>query len=335
MNPEKICVIHLNQIGDLAFAMPLLKALRSHFPGAAVHSVVKPYLIELLEGSPYVDRIMPRLDTIRDKGRLLATLRKARYDLLFCLPRSEESLIMTAFSRADVKAGFCHFPWDWGLNIKETVEGHNCWYNNAKLLKQLDIPIPQNNYVGLLPTDADITDLELPQRFMVISPGASKRRQAKTWPEENFARLARRLWRRYGLTPLLVGSAENGKVNARIIRLALEQEGDDNFLPVDLSGKIGLRVLCAVLDKASLFVGIDSGVMHLASAVNIPVVGLFGPTDPDYVGPQNKLSRVVRREDMECVPCYLKKCGHLNCMQQLSVDQASQACDELLSIGPK
>lgn len=331
MNPERICVIHLNQIGDLAFSMPLLKSLRSNFPTAVIHSVIKPYLIELLEGSPYVDKIIPRSDAISDKVHLLTDLRSKRYDLLFCLPRSEESLIMTALSRAAVKIGFSHFPWDFGLDFKETIEGHNCWYNNAKLLKRLNIPIVQDNYVGLIPTDADIHDQDLPHRFLIVSPGASKRRQTKTWPEENFAPLMGRIWREHGLTPVLVGSAENGEVNARIIQKAIALERDSNFSPLDLSGKIGLRALCAVLDKASLFVGIDSGVMHLASAVNIPVVGLFGPTDPNYVGPQNKQSRVVRREDLDCVPCYLKKCSHVNCMRHLSVDQVLRACNEMLT----
>ena len=67
-----------------------------------------------------------------------------------------------------------------------------------------------------------------------------------------------------------------------------------------------LTGLCSVIKGASLFVGIDSGVMHMASCLDIPVVGLFGPTDPFYVGPQNKKSIVVREESMECVPCYLK-----------------------------
>ena len=330
MNPEKICVIHLNQIGDLAFAMPLLKALRCRFPEAVIHSVVKPYLIELLEGSPYVDTIIPRPGTIREKKGLLATLRSQRYDLLFCLPRSEESMIMTALSRAGIKVGFSHFPWDLGLHYKETVEGHNCWRNNAKLLKRLNIPIAQDDYVGLIPTDADIGDRQLPQRFVVISPGASQRRQTKTWREDYFSRLIGLLWQEHGLTPVLVGSAENGEANKRIIQTAVEREGASNAAPLDLSGKIGLRVLCAVLKRACLFVGIDSGVMHLASAVDIPVVGLFGPTDPYYVGPQNPRSRVVR-SNMDCVPCFLKKCSHVNCMQHLSVDQVMRACNQMLA----
>jgi ADP-heptose:LPS heptosyltransferase len=76
----------------------------------------------------------------------------------------------------------------------------------------------------------------------------------------------------------------------------------------DLSGKISLLDLCYILKDASLFVGVDSGLMHLASALDIPVVGIFGPTDPFYVGPLNTRSAAVREEGLDCMPCYLKGC---------------------------
>lgn len=330
ITPEKICVIHLSQIGDMAFAMPLLKALRVNFPHATIHSIVKPYLKELLDGAPYVDDILIRPSTLGGKRRLVSHLRQTRYDLLICLPRSEECLLMTAVSRARTKAGFSNFPWDLTLDIKETVAGHNGWVNNAKLLKRLDITIPQNDYVGLMPTDADVSGLDLPSDYVVISPGASRRRLTKTWRNDGFAQLMAILWEKYALTPVLVGGGDNVEINGQIIAATRQLDATGNIAPLDLTGKSGLRTLCAVLDQARLFVGIDSGVMHLASAVNIPVVGLFGPTDPFYVGPQNPQSRVVRQAGMDCVPCYLRKCDHVDCMQQLRVDTVLHACDELL-----
>ena len=97
----------------------------------------------------------------------------------------------------------------------------------------------------------------------------------------------------------------------------------------NLSGKTNLKELCYLLKEASLFVGVDSGVMHLASSFDIPVVGIFGPTDPFYVGPQNRRSRVVR-EKMECSPCYLKGCEERPCMKNLDVQRVLEACEELL-----
>jgi ADP-heptose:LPS heptosyltransferase len=97
----------------------------------------------------------------------------------------------------------------------------------------------------------------------------------------------------------------------------------------NLAGKTGLRDLCYLLKGASLFVGVDSGMMHLASSLDIPVVGIFGPTDPFYVGPQNRKSMAVR-EEMECSPCYLKGCQERTCMEKLEVRKVWEACEELL-----
>ncbi len=327
---QKICVIHLNQIGDLVFSLPLLKALKDNFPQASVHSVVRPYLQELLESVSWVDRILLRPRPLSQKLSLLQTIRRNRYDLLIALPRSEECLIMTALSRARVKAGFAHFPWDVSLDIKETIEGHNGWHNNAKLLKQLNLSVAKNDYVGLLAIEADTAGLDLPADYAVISPGASRRRLAKTWDQEKFIEVMVGLHKKYNLTPVLVGGKDNEAAH-KIIQHSV----DNRNIPVlNLTGKISLRVLCAVIRKAALFVGIDSGVMHLAACMDIPVVALYGPTDPFYVGPHNRKSIVVREDSLACVPCYLKDCDHLDCMRTLSAEKVLHACDELLTCRP-
>ena len=330
MRLKKICIIHLNQIGDLFFSLPLLKALRENYPEASIHSLVKPYLQELIADSPYVDIVIPRESGLTAKHKLLKNIRKSNYDLLISLSRSEECLILTALSRAKTKAGFSNFPWDLGLNIKENIEGHNSWYNNAKLLKLLNVIVTKTDYVGLINVDKNVSDLNLPEKFVIISPGASKRRLVKTWQKEKFVKLMLLLKEKFGLSPVLVGGADNQAYNSEIIRILEKMDREKNIDVLDLTGKTGLASLCSVIKWASLFVGIDSGVMHMASSLDIPVVGLFGPTDPFYVGPQNERSIVVRDESMECVPCYLKKCRHWDCMRKLDVDKVFDACKQLL-----
>lgn len=330
MNFKKICIIHLNQIGDLCFSLPLLKALRDNFPGATIHSVVKPYLEELLTGLPYVDGIILREGGLQTKVELLRQLRNYKYDLLISLPRSMESLILTAFSKAKLKAGFAHFPWNLCLDIKESVDGHNSWHNNAKLLKRLNINIRKNNYVGLINADKNKNNLNLPPKYAIISPGASQRRQAKAWEQDKFAELIILLKENFGLAAVLVGSKENQAYNQTIIKLVMESNRNNHTFTIDLTGNTGLRSLSSIIKDASLFVGIDSGIMHLASSIDIPVVGLFGPTDPFYVGPQNDRSIAVRMAEMECVPCYLKPCKHRDCMRKLDVKKVMDACKKVL-----
>ena len=330
MSVKKICIIHLNQIGDLIFSLPLLKALRENYPDASIHSLVKPYLQELLVDSPFVDRVIPRKSGLTAKFKLLKNIRKNNYDLVISLARSEECLMLTALSKAKIKAGFSCFPWDWCLNLKETIEGHNSWYNNAKLLRRLNVRVTKTDYVGLLNVNNNQTDLSLPKKFVIISPGTSKRRHAKTWQKEKFAELMMLLKENYGLSAVLVGGMDNQEYNSKIIRILKNKDRRNNSATLDLTGKIDLAGLCSVIRKASLFVGIDSGVMHMASCLDIPVVGLFGPTDPFYVGPQNKKSIVVRVESMECMPCYLKDCKHRECMKNLGVSKVFDACKQLL-----
>jgi len=331
VNFSKICIIHLNQIGDLVFSLPLLKALRDNFPKATIHSVVKPYLKELLEGLPYVDSIILREGNLKAKFELLRKLRNYDYDLIVSLPRSEESLMLAMFSKAKMKVGFSHFPWDLCLDIKENVDGHNSWHNNAKLLRKLSINIGKNNYIGLIKLDKNRNNHNLPKKYVIISPGASGRRQAKAWGKIEFAQLIISLKETFDLTAVLVGSKEDQSCNQTIINLVIERRAKNDAPLIDLTGKTGLRELCSIINDASLFVGIDSGIMHLASSIDIPVIALFGPTDPLYVGPQNDRSIVVSMTEMECVPCYLKPCKHMDCMRKLDVERVMSACTKVLS----
>ncbi len=325
----KICVIHLNQIGDLVFSLPLLQALRDNYPTAVVHSVLRPYLQDLLKESPLVNTIIPRPVGISNDIRTLLKLRKTQYDLVICLARSEAALLMTAMSKSRMKAGFRRKGLDLLLDVKVTTEGHNSWYNNARLLKALGIVIKKNNYVGLLrASNNDIDKRDLPQRYAVISPGTSRRRQAKAWKAEGFAEVISRLYKK-GISSIIVGAKDEWIVNEDIRQKTLEIGKDVQV--INLSGKLGLGQVLALLKNADIFVGIDSGIMHLASALDIPTVGIFGPTDPFYVGPQNKKSIVVRREDLECVPCYLKPCRHRKCLEGLEADAVYNACERLIS----
>ncbi|HQJ10022.1 MAG TPA: glycosyltransferase family 9 protein, partial [Deltaproteobacteria bacterium] len=166
----------------------------------------------------------------------------------------------------------------------------------------------------------------IPEPYVVISAGASPRRLTKAWDEEKFAQLIVSLYERSSLRPVLVGAGDTRESNALITLMVKNDPKGKDIDVLDLTGKLNLRSLTALLMRAGLFVGIDSGVMHLASASDIPVVALFGPTDPYYVGPQNERSIVVR-SDMECIPCYLdKSCRHIECMRKLGTEQVMDAC---------
>lgn len=329
MNVAKIGVIHLNQIGDLLFSLPFLKALKDAYPKAVIHSILRRNLIDLLSDSPYVDSILERGKALTDTFHLLQNIRKQQYDLLITLSSSEACLTLAALSKAKIKAGFSHFPMDLFLDIKEDIEGHNSWLNNRKLLDRLKVDVTKNDYVGLLILGSENSNSVDPNgRYVVISPGASRRRQMKTWDNTNFARLILLLYKHFDLTPVLIGGMDNRDDNKQIIE-TVTAEG--SLTRIDNLTEESLRTIALVIKHAQLFVGIDSGFMHVASSLDIPVVALFGPTDPFYVGPQNQRSIVVRDQTLDCIPCYLQNCEHRDCMKNLSVETVFNACKTLLS----
>jgi lipopolysaccharide heptosyltransferase II len=329
----------MNQIGDLVFSLPLLRALRENYPDSTIHSVVKPYLRDLLTGLPYVDDVFLRKSGLKEKLNLLREIRRNRYDLVISLSNSVECLLLTALSSAKRKVGFSNFPWDLCLDLKEKVEGHHGWHNYRKLLKRLDLTVEKGDYVGLLIPSSPGEDLrelvesqgfDVEGRYVIISPGTSARRKVKQWEEEKFAEVIVSLKERYDLNPVLVGGKDNEELNEKIAGIAKEKYRGEDLDMLNLTGKVELKDLCSFMKDASLFVGIDSGIMHLASSMDMPVVGIFGPTDPFYVGPQSEQSIVVREEEVSCVPCYLKGCDERTCMKEVSVDKVLSACKELM-----
>ena len=330
MKISKIAVIHLNQIGDLLFSLPLLKNLRDHYPAASIHSILRPHLKDLLADSPYVDEIIVRGNTLSEIRRLFHTVRSHRYDLLISLSRSEACLALAAWSRAGIRAGFSRPPLDVFLTLKETVEGHNSWYNNRKLLNRLSIRVTKDDYLGLLQFHSNDPGPALPHTVAVVSPGASSRRLSKAWDHEKFAALIVHLNERYCLTPVLIGGRDNQEYNARIAAAVENRHPGLARHLLNLTGA-GLKTLSLIIKGARLFVGIDSGFMHIASSFEVPLVALFGPTDPRYVGPQNSNSIVVRDETLVCAPCYLKPCKHRECMGNLTESKVFQACEQLLT----
>ncbi|UCG94684.1 MAG: glycosyltransferase family 9 protein [Candidatus Aerophobus sp.] len=166
---------------------------------------------------------------------------------------------------------------------------------------------------------------------MIVSPGTSIRRRVEEWEEEKFAELIILLKESYDLTLVLVGGKDNRELSNAIVNTVKARDNGESIDIFDLAGEIELGDLCFFIKNASLFVGIDSGLMHLASSMDVPVVGIFGPSDPFYVGPQNERSLVVREEEMSCVPCYLRGCKDRTCMRELDITKVLHACGQLLN----
>ena len=151
----------------------------------------------------------------------------------------------------------------------------------------------------------------LPGRYAVMVPSAGK--EANRWPAERFGRLAARL----ALPVVLLGSAGDAVVTAEVARFS---EG----WAIDLAGKTSLKELLPLIEKAVFMVTNDTGPMHIAAALQVPVYAIFGPANPDRTGPYWARHTVIRSGAV-CSPCYRwKPCDNWRCMEEISVEQVAE-----------
>ncbi len=199
--------------------------------------------------------------------------------------------------------------------------------NNLRLVEAIGCPVTKRDYVGLIrPGEGefaagdrllDSIGVTRGEPVAVLSPSTSAGREIKRWTDNGFAEVADRLKAEVGLTPVVVGMDGGGG----ICRLSEHAR--------DLTGQTSLGVLAAVLSRAKVLVGIDSGVMHVAAAVGTPVVALFGPTDPGITGPQGEGHAVITA-GVDCAPCMKSKCSDPVCMHRIAAGQAIQAVGQCL-----
>lgn len=331
--PRRIACFHLNQVGDLIFSLPALYNLRMGFPEAHIASVARPPCRELLLLSGLVDQVIERpRRPFGSNLRVASHLRRERFDLAVVFSTSLGMASLALLSGAPVRAGFTH------SKGKLFLTQHVAWspppspQNNLRLVEAIGCPVVKTDYVRLIrPAGPDQEEarriLEAvgigpDDQIAILAPGTSSRREVKSWSDAGFAEVADRLASEYGLKPVIVGSDSGTQIC------------DLSKGTTDLTGKTSLSSLVAILDRARILIGVDSGVMHLAAAVGTPVVALFGPSDPAVTGPQGEGHQVVKA-DVHCAPCLKAECRiGRPCMEEITADMVFSAMASLLENAP-
>ncbi len=355
--PRRILAVKLADLGDVLNITPALRALRQSFPQAKIDVLVNPHTAALLQDSALLDEVVifPKtsfegFDALRPScwtplARHLAALRGRRYDtvvnfhhLTTPLGRAKQRLLI-GVTGARVTAGldnghgawFTHAVRDEGFGFKREVE---YWLALAASLGasaddlSLDLPV---SAADRRVAAQHLAAAGLEQRsFVVLHPGSGGFSLARRWDPPKFAVLAAELERRYGLASVLVGGAGDGVETV----LAAAQSP-----LIDLSKRLTVQQLGAVLASCRLFVGADSGVMHIAAAMQTPLVALFGPTNHLAWAPWTPYSpsRVVRL-GISCSPCayvghsvgWRHGCLERTCLADLDVGQVLAAAEGVL-----
>jgi heptosyltransferase I len=353
-NFSRILLIKPSALGDVVHTIPLLPKLRTRFPEAQIDWFITPENAELVRHHPALSGVviferkkLARFgrgwDATLESVRLLAELRRARYELVIDLHGQMRSALFTLATGAPVRIGFDR-PVRKALtgsthhelrNVPQrgwagAREGSWMAYSHRIPIATLDVhAIERYLWLGPMlglddaPADGRIflspaAEVEAErllgrltsQSFAALVPGTMW--ETKHWPAERFAEVGQ-WFERQGFGVVVLGTKRDRRLAKRIVERCPSA--------IDLCGQTTPSQLAAIVKRAAICVTNDSGAMHLAVALETPVVSVFGPTNPVHIGPYGQPQAVVRA-GLPCSPCnfrQLSQCpyGHA-CMQQVS-----------------
>ena len=334
-SPHTILAVRLADIGDAVLATPALAALRDAYPDARIDVLTTPVGAQVFALCPVVDHIIPFPKQLFDRPsgllrpaaacaalRLASRLRAGRYDaavLLHHLTTPAGTLKFRALAAATAapnRVGLDNGRGDF-LTHRATDYGFGARSELAYALDvvaALGIPAPAIRPPLVVPAEARLradrilAEIGVREPFVIIHPSVGAYSQARGWPPERFAVVARELARRHGLDVVLVGGGDARDAAAEVSANAPGAH--------DLTGSTTLAETAAVLDRAALVIGADSGIAHLAAAMKTPVIAIFGPSNAAAWAPFEAVEyrvgaaafpeaeTVVVRTGIPCSPCF-------------------------------
>ena len=348
---RRALVIKLRHHGDVLLASPVFRVLRATIPGIEVDALIYQDSLDMLALNPDIQAIhtinrrardWPLPQKLAAEWRLLKTLKARHYDLIVHLTEHPRGALLARYLKPRYavtrrypgrrgrwwRKSFTHL-YDVPLRQRHTVETH------LDALRRLGLTIPHGERgVRLVPGDKACARIAhrlqetglTGQPFFVIHP--TSRWLFKSWPVSSMATLITRLTKAGHKTILTSGpDPEERQMMADILETIPRSPS-----LLDWSGQLSLKELAALLQKARLFVGVDSAPMHMASAMGTPVVAIFGPSGDIEWAPWQSPARVLVSEH-SCRPCGFAGCGdgHMSeCLDAVSVDRVMEAVALLL-----
>ncbi|MFZ1747709.1 MAG: lipopolysaccharide heptosyltransferase II [Nitrospirales bacterium] len=328
-----------NWIGDAVMCLPALMDLRNHHPHAKVTVLARPIIGELLEGHPGVDEVMMYFHQGEHQGlfglwHLMQLVRREKFDRAVLFQNAFEAALIAWVAGIPSRIGYATDGRRWLLSEpvprpdRATLH-HTAYYQ--ELVKAITHSPGKDGtpQLFLSPEVKHACARQFPEIFLPsdglvigINPG-SVYGSAKRWIPERFAevgdRLVERLTQECPGAPFVRCVLIGGKGEEA---LAQDIARRMRYEPIVLSGRTTIQELMGVLTRCSVLVTNDTGPMHVAQALGVPVAAIFGSTDPSTTGPHGQFSGVVTAS-VRCAPCLLRACpiDH-RCMTQVSVEQA-------------
>ncbi len=335
MEMHRVLFFKPGAIGDLLHTLPALKALRKKFVAAHITVVVSPGLDSLFQGMPVADRVQvfdkaKLKSSLKDFIEFALSLRGQHYDLFIDLQPSLRSMVLRRLSGARNVLVYRKQKTMVGARRLHAAE------NFLETLRPLGVDISVDG-IELQLANEVITNIDrflaarnINERPLIaLNCGVGAARPARNWFPERFASLADRLIDELGAQVIFVGGNEDQELVRRVL-------ADMKNAAVSAAGDLSIPESAALLARCRCLVSSDTGPLHLAAAIQTPVVGLFGSTDPRRTGPVGRGHQVIIK-DLACIPCEKKNCplGTRACMADITVDEVFKAVGRVLGKGRK
>jgi lipopolysaccharide heptosyltransferase II len=326
-NINRILVIKPRAIGDVLLSTSVLPGLRREFPNAQIDFLVEKFAAPVLDDNPFLDNVISFDTKSQSSLSIIMQVRKNKYDLVIDLFANPRTAIITMFSGAKFRVGY---PFKWrrlAYNIlvpPRNDEHHNMEFNLDALRK---IGIPAQSTLPLFRLNDGAKDFANEfikghqlsrEKFITINVGGGW--EIKRWKADKFVELCRMIKENLHFeVVVLYGPSEAAS--------AEEISRKSNII---LAPQTSLHEMGAIMKESLLLVTNDSGPMHIAAALDVPTLAIFGPTNPRAQGPCGNISEIVRNEKLICLECNLTKCPIGNpCMKEL---EAGIVFDKLLKL---
>jgi heptosyltransferase II len=334
----RILIRATNWVGDAIMALPALRAVRAKFADAHIAIAARPYVADIYKEQSLCDELIPYDPKEPHKGwrgreRLAKELHDRKFDVALLLPNSFDAAWLVWRAGVPQRVGYARdgrsFLLTKAIPVPKPGEipAHEKFYY-LELLRRTGWTdsLGDDAHIGLQVSEsarqyAEQTLAKAGARpgvlRIAVGAGASYG-SAKCWPPDRFAKTLNEIGEGRDTDVILFGTATEETVSAAIA-------GDLRRAPIDLIGKTPLAELPALLSRCHLFLGNDSGAMHVAAAVGLPVVAVFGPTDPNGTAPVTPRATIVQQKPY-CSPCFLRRCptDH-RCMKAVTVEIVESA----------
>ncbi len=333
--PRRVLVKELNWLGDVVMSLPALGLIRRAWPDAHLSILIRRELAGFFDGARWIDEVIPYsisggLRGYGDIARVISTIRAGRFDLAILFPESFSSALWVTLAGVRNRAGYAADLRGPLLTHKSTPPADATSHQMHRWLAMLRSTLAIEGDAGLPAIDvhephrAKMRDWlaerrQSPDRALIAIAPAAAYGPAKEWPPHRYSALIDLLGERFGAECVLVGSPGERARGEAVAR-------GSRHRALIAAGDTGVGELIALLSLCNGFAGNDSGSMHVAAALKIPTVAVFGSTDPRRTGPLGPKTAVIYR-GIECSPCLARTCrfGHYNCLTGIEAAEVATA----------